>query len=132
MVTIINMPQMAANGLSENWLFKHCGDKHWEHLCLCAGTRSSELYDDAGARMYSTFVAISGRYTVPLSAVAENERFTTSGSLARFGSSIFRSEVESRERSGELSSHHADRFRREDAGQPKRSPQEHTVHFQSF
>ena len=43
----VNMPQMAANGLSENWLFKHCGDLHWDALCASLDIRSSELEDDS-------------------------------------------------------------------------------------
>lgn len=94
MSIVINMPQMAANGLSENWLFKHCGDQHWQALCDSLEVQSGDLCDDTGARLYPTFVAIFGRYTKPLSAVRENERFETRLELAHFGSSFFHSRVE--------------------------------------
>ena len=89
----VNMPQMAANGLSENWLFKHCGDQHWQALCGSLAIRSSELRDDEGARLYPTFVAIFSRYSEPLAAVRENDVFETSVELSRFGSTFFHSHV---------------------------------------
>lgn len=94
MNVLINMPQMAANGLSENWLFKHCGDQHWRALCESLGVRSSHLVDDAGLRLYPSFVAISARYSHPLSVVQENDAFDDSVDLAHFGRSFFRSTVQ--------------------------------------
>ena len=43
MTVIVNMPQMAAGGLSENWLFKFCGDLHWQALCHAMDTTSARL-----------------------------------------------------------------------------------------
>ena len=57
----IGMPQMAANGLSENWLFRYCGDLHWQELCKSMGVLSRDLTNDAGERLYATFVAIAAR-----------------------------------------------------------------------
>lgn len=93
MSVTINMPQMASNGLSENWLFKYCGDLHWQALCDSLAIQSSELRDDSGARLYPTFVAISCRYSQPLSSVRENQRFDTAVDLSRFGSSFYHSRV---------------------------------------
>jgi probable biosynthetic protein (TIGR04098 family) len=89
----INMPQMTANGLSENWLFRHSGDAHWQALCASVGVASASLVDDRAARLYPTFVAISARYSQPLSAVQENDAFDTAVELSHFGQSFFRSEV---------------------------------------
>ena len=89
MTVAVNMPQMAANGLSENWLFKFCGDLLWERLCRSLGTSSSALCTDSGERLYSSFVAISARYSAPLSTVKENDQLEESLGLARYGTSFF-------------------------------------------
>lgn len=87
------MPQMAANGLSENWLFKHCGDYHWTVLCENLGLSSSELCSDTGERLYPSFIAISARYSRPLASISENEQFEESITLSNFGRSFFCSTV---------------------------------------
>ncbi len=93
MTLTVGMPQMAANGLSENWLFRHCGDLHWRRICACLGVRSAALRDDRGRRLYPTFVAIAARYSAPLSAVRENDTLEESAAVAHFGQSFFRSEI---------------------------------------
>lgn len=90
--TVVHLPQTDATGLSENWLFKHCGEMHWDHLCAAmgvGGVNSEEMRDDLGKRLYPTFVAISGRYAKPLSAVAMDERLHTSVQLRHFGRAFF-------------------------------------------
>ena len=88
------MPQLAANGLSENWLFKHCGDQHWRALCESLGTRSSDLRDDGGLRLYPTFIAISARYSLALSSTQESDELESGIDVAHFGRSFFVSKVE--------------------------------------
>ena len=90
--TVIHLPQTDATGLSENWLFKHCGEMHWDHLCAAmgvGGVNSEEMRDDLGKRLYPTFVAIRGRYDKPLSTVCMDERFQTSVKLRHFGRAFF-------------------------------------------
>lgn len=89
----IEMPQLSANGLSENWLFKFCGNQHWQHLCQSVGKKSSELTDDALQRLYPTFVVISSRYSHPLSHFKENSSLEDSVDLSHFGRSFFCSTV---------------------------------------
>ena len=89
----IQMPQMAANGLSENWLFRHGGDAHWQALCASLGIAPPDLLDEGGARVYPTFVGIRARYDQPLSAVLEGDVFDTQVSIARFGGVFFLSDV---------------------------------------
>jgi probable biosynthetic protein (TIGR04098 family) len=94
--TVIHLPQTDATGLSENWLFKHCGEMHWDYLCAAmgvSGVNSEEMRDDAGKRLYPTFVAIRGRYATPLSMVQMDQRFQTSGELTHFGRAFFHSAV---------------------------------------
>lgn len=94
--TLIHLPQTDATGLSENWLFKHCGEMHWEYLCAAmgvGGVNSEQMRDDAGHRLYPTFVAIRARYTQPLSAVQMDERFSTTIKLNHFGRAFFHSTI---------------------------------------
>jgi probable biosynthetic protein (TIGR04098 family) len=94
--TVIHLPQTDATGLSENWLFKHCGEMHWDHLCAAMGVNgvnSQDMRDDAGERLYPTFVAIRGRYATPLSMVQMDQRFHTSVELAHFGRVFFHSTI---------------------------------------
>jgi len=93
MSVAINMPQMAAGGLSENWLFRHCGDLHWQALCRSLGVRSAQLQSAEGTRLYASFVAISARYTQPLSIVRENEVLEEQVSIARYGSAFYQGQI---------------------------------------
>ena len=94
--TIIHLPQTDATGLSENWLFKHCGEMHWDHLCAAigvSGVNSKEMRDDAGNRLYPTFVAIKGRYATPLSTVQMDQHFETTVKLNHYGRAFFHSAI---------------------------------------
>lgn len=89
----VNLPHMDAAGLSEGWLFRHCGNLHWERLCAALATPSHELTDDRHTRLYPVFVAIRARYERPLSAVVENEELDSRVELAHYGRAFFRSVV---------------------------------------
>ncbi|HEV7682512.1 MAG TPA: Pnap_2097 family protein [Pyrinomonadaceae bacterium] len=94
--TVIHLPQTDATGLSENWLFKHCGEMHWNHLCAAmgvSGVNAKEMRDDAGNRLYPTFVAIKGRYATPLSLVQMDQHFQTTVELNHFGRAFFHSTI---------------------------------------
>ena len=94
--TIIHLPQTDATGLSENWLFKHSGEMHWDHLCAAigiSGVNAKEMRDDAGSRLYPTFVAIRGRYATPLCQVQMDQHFQTTVKLNHFGRAFFHSTI---------------------------------------
>lgn len=94
--TAIHLPQTDAVGLSENWLFKHCGEQHWEYLCAAmgvGGVNSEGMRDDDGRRLYPTFVAIRARYAAPLNSVQMDERFRTSVGIRHYGRAFFDSTV---------------------------------------
>jgi probable biosynthetic protein (TIGR04098 family) len=94
--TVIHLPQTDATGLSENWLFKHCGEMHWDYLCAAlgvSGVNSQEMRDDAGNRLYPTFVAIKGRYDTPLCSVRMDQHFQTTVRLNHFGRAFFHSTI---------------------------------------
>jgi probable biosynthetic protein (TIGR04098 family) len=94
--TVIHLPQTDATGLSENWLFKHCGEMHWDYLCAAmgvSGVNSQAMRDDAGKRLYPTFVAIRGRYATPLCDVEMDQHFQTTVELTHFGRAFFHSTI---------------------------------------
>lgn len=94
--TVIHLPQTDATGLSENWLFKHCGEMHWDYLCAAigvSGVNSKEMRDDAGNQLYPTFLAIKGRYATPLSNVRMDQQFQTTVKLNHFGRAFFHSTI---------------------------------------
>jgi probable biosynthetic protein (TIGR04098 family) len=74
----IGMPHLDAGGLSENWLFRHAGDLHWEAIGQHLAAASHQIASDAGDRLYPTFVAVRARYDDPLSEVRENDLFEAS------------------------------------------------------
>ncbi len=90
----VNLPHMDLAGLSEGWLFRHCGHLHWRALCEALGKRSHELADDRQRRLYPVFVAVSARYDRPLSSVGENDELRSALSLAHYGRAFYRSQVE--------------------------------------
>jgi len=94
--TIIHLPQTDATGLSENWLFKHCGEMHWNYLCAAmgvSGVNSQAMRNDAGKRLYPTFVAIRCRYATPLCMVEMDQHFQTRVALTHFGRAFFHSTI---------------------------------------
>jgi probable biosynthetic protein (TIGR04098 family) len=69
----IGMPQMNAGGLSEGWLYRACGDLHWEAIGRELGVSTDGFRGEAGDRLYPTVVALRARYGGPLSDVLEND-----------------------------------------------------------
>jgi probable biosynthetic protein (TIGR04098 family) len=79
------MPHLDAGGLSENWLFRHAGDLHWEAIGQRLAAASHQIQSDAGERLYPTFVAARARYDGPLSSVRENDLFAASAEVLPCG-----------------------------------------------
>ena len=69
----IGMPQLDVGGLSEGWLYRTCGDLHWEAIGRELGVSSDGFRAEAGQRLYPTVVALRARYGAPLAAVEEND-----------------------------------------------------------
>ena len=85
----INMPQMALEALSENWLFKELGDAHWNLICHGLNTTSADLKDALGNRLYATFVRIRIHCTPHLKAFKESDVLDIKGHIKRFGESMY-------------------------------------------
>src|SRR5260221_14536000 len=69
----MGMPHLNAGGLSENWLFRHAGDRHWQAIAALSGQSTDALRSELGARLYPTFLAVRATYQAPLSVVVEND-----------------------------------------------------------
>jgi len=85
----INMPQMAVEALSENWLFKALGDTHWEMICKGLDTKSFDLKNDTGDRLYATFVRIRLHCAGNLRSFKENQKLALAGDMNRYGNSMY-------------------------------------------
>lgn len=78
------MPQLSFTGLSENWLLKECGHRHWEALAAHTGRSVPDFIDDDGGKSYAAFTAIRLRTHV-FNAIEENEAFQIHTGLCRIG-----------------------------------------------
>ena len=88
----IRMPQMANSALSENWLLKCLGDIHWQLISKGFNKKSSDFKDDAGNRLYATFVRVN--YSIsPLNQFLENEIIEFNASMNGFGNNSFISNI---------------------------------------
>jgi probable biosynthetic protein (TIGR04099 family) len=69
---VLGMPQLCPNGLSENWLWKELGHRHWELIGQAIG-RASAGFGPTGAQpTYAAFKRIALRGG-DLGAVSEND-----------------------------------------------------------
>jgi probable biosynthetic protein (TIGR04098 family) len=91
---VVNMPQMALTGLSENWLFKEIGDCHWHMLCEDLGLKSNGIFDEFRNRLYATFVRIRFESSVSLKQYQENDVIEFTGRIKRFGNSLYFGQVD--------------------------------------
>ncbi len=89
----IDMPQMAIEALSENWLFKELGNLHWQMLCNGLSTKSYNLKDELNNRLYATFVRIKIQSSGALNKFRENETLRIDGDMKRYGSSMYYSSI---------------------------------------
>ncbi len=54
----IGMPHLALGGLSENWLLKECGHRHWTLLAAELGLPKPDFRDAEGNRLYAAFTVV--------------------------------------------------------------------------
>jgi probable biosynthetic protein (TIGR04098 family) len=53
----LGMPQLALAGLSEGWLMRECGSRHWSAIAAHFQVPPERLTDGAGHRLYPSFLA---------------------------------------------------------------------------
>jgi len=87
----LGMPHLAVNGLSETWLLKELGHRHWLQLARMSGRNVPSFQDRKGNAVYAAFrsVEIAG---ADFSSVRENDTLHIDTELSR----ISLSQVQSR------------------------------------
>ncbi|MBY0380614.1 MAG: hypothetical protein K2W78_01665 [Xanthobacteraceae bacterium] len=86
----IGMPHLSLTGLSENWLLKECGHRHWFLLAEAAGEPFPNFRDAAGDQVYAVFRAVRVK-DARLAAVQENEDLHFTSTLLRISRTQFES-----------------------------------------
>jgi probable biosynthetic protein (TIGR04099 family) len=89
-VIVLGMPHLSLGGLSETWLLKECGHRHWFQLAAAAGLARPNFRDEAGESIYAAFLAVSVRDAV-LDAVREHDELVIASQLVRISRTRFTS-----------------------------------------
>src|SRR6266571_179057 len=89
-VIVLGMPHLCLGGLSETWLLKECGHRHWLMLAQAAGRALPGFRDAAGDPVYAAFVAVSVR-DGELDAAREHDELGFASRLTRISRTRFMS-----------------------------------------
>jgi len=84
------MPHLALGGLSETWLLKELGHRHWTLLARMAGLDAPDFRDAGGDRVYAAFCAVSIR-DAAFASLAEHDELVISSEIARISRTRFAS-----------------------------------------
>lgn len=79
---ILGMPHLSLGGLSETWLMKELGHRHWQMLARLAGRPVPDFRDADGAPVYAAFCAAS-LSEAALDSLREHDRLVIASSLVR-------------------------------------------------
>ncbi|MFG1422375.1 Pnap_2097 family protein [Roseixanthobacter liquoris] len=86
----LGMPQLAYGGLSETWLLKELGHRHWLLLARGAGREVPDFRDVDGATVYAAFIAVSVS-DAALGAFREHDSLVLRSRLERISRTQFAS-----------------------------------------
>ncbi|WP_018388389.1 Pnap_2097 family protein [Ancylobacter sp. FA202] len=78
----LGMPQLCLGGLSETWLLKELGHRHWMALAAMAGRAVPDFRDADGAPVYAAFSALSVE-DADFASLRENDRLTIRSETCR-------------------------------------------------
>jgi probable biosynthetic protein (TIGR04099 family) len=87
---VLGMPHLCMIGLSETWLFKECGHRHWFLLAEAAGLVAPDFRDPVGDPIYAAFLSVSVHAAV-FETVREHDRLVFASRLARVSRTRFMS-----------------------------------------
>lgn len=79
---LLGMPQLCLAGLSEVWLLKELGHRHWMGLAQLAGRSVPDFRATDGAPVYAAFRALSVEQA-DFAVLGENDRLTIRTTLCR-------------------------------------------------
>lgn len=83
---VLGMPMLNAQGLSEAWLQKTCGELHWQALSRALGRAPEQWQDRSGRRVYAAFCGIELQ-GARLEAASEGQRLQIDSALRWLGAS---------------------------------------------
>lgn len=86
----LGMPHLSLNGLSETWLLKECGHRHWSMLAAAAGLPVPEFREPAGDPIYAAFLSVWVR-GASFETAREHDRLVFTSRLARTSRARFMS-----------------------------------------
>jgi len=86
----LGMPHLCMTGLSETWLLKECGHRHWSMLAAAAGLAAPDFRDAAGNPIYPAFLSVSIR-DAAFDLAREHVRLRFISRLARISRTQFMS-----------------------------------------
>jgi probable biosynthetic protein (TIGR04099 family) len=87
---VLGMPHLCLGGLSETWLLRECGHRHWLLLAQAAGRTVPDFRDATGVPVYAAFVAITVR-NAQFDAAHEHDELGCESRLTRFSRTRFMS-----------------------------------------
>ena len=87
---VAGMPQLSYAGLSEHWLLKECGQRHWAGIAALHGLALPRFHDVSGRQAYAAFTAIHLRHAL-LDRIGEHDRFTIASEVGPAGRSQYHS-----------------------------------------
>jgi probable biosynthetic protein (TIGR04099 family) len=79
---LIGMPHLTPSGLSENWLLKELGHRHWLMLARSAGMENADFRDREGREVYAAISALSMR-GMKLPQIRANDVLSISSAVNR-------------------------------------------------
>jgi probable biosynthetic protein (TIGR04099 family) len=89
-VVVLGMPHLCTIGLSETWLLKECGHRHWFMLAEAAGLSTPDFRDQSGDPIYAAFVSVSVRNAAS-DSVREHDKLIFASRLERTSRTQFTS-----------------------------------------
>jgi probable biosynthetic protein (TIGR04099 family) len=87
---VLGMPHLCLGGLSETWLLRECGHRHWFLLAQAAGRAVPDFRDAAGDPVYAAFVAVTVRHA-QFDAAREHDELGLGSRLTRISRTRFMS-----------------------------------------
>jgi probable biosynthetic protein (TIGR04099 family) len=81
-VVVMGMPHLSMIGLSETWLLKECGHRHWFMLAEAAGLAAPDFRGQTGDPIYAAFLAVSVR-NAAFDTVREHDQLALASRLSR-------------------------------------------------
>lgn len=85
---VLGMPHLCLGGLSETWLLRECGHRHWLLLAQAAGRTVPDFRDAKGDPVYAAFVAVTVR-NAQFHAAQEHDELGCESRLTRFSRTRF-------------------------------------------